>query len=123
MKKKTIDKLEEITRSIPQEMKKRLYKTVDMYESTKELLTKALNEDSVNEKTKSRAKNLLDSGYLEKYETEIDQSVAKEIDSWVESKILEAIDRKELPKSNFVGLIRKAKQQAKQNARNTKENN
>ena len=55
MKKKTIDKLEEITRSIPQEMKQRLYKTVDMYESTKELLTKALDEESVNEKTKSRA--------------------------------------------------------------------
>lgn len=113
MKKKTIDKLKEITDSIPKELKDNLMKKRLVMPVSKELLELALNEPDIAEEKKEKYRNLLNAGYLNETEDYYDEDVAMKIDQYVETEIMEAIKRKELPKSNFIGLIRKLKQQAK----------
>lgn len=113
MKKKTIDKLKEITDSIPKELKDSLMKKRLVMPVAKELLELAINEPDISEEKKDKYRNLLKSGYLNETEDYYDEEVAMQIDRHVESEIMKALDRKELPKSNFLGLIKKLKQQAK----------
>ncbi len=113
MKKKTIDKLKEITDSIPKELKDSLMKKRLTMPVAKELLELAINEPDISEEKKDKYRNLLKAGYLDETEDYYDENVAHQIDVYVESKIMEAINNKQLPKSNFIGLIRKLKQQAK----------
>ena len=113
MKKKTIDKLKEITDSIPQHLKDSLMKKRLAMPVSKEIMERAIQDPDIPEEKKERLRNLIVSGYMDEMEDYYDENVAMEIDRYVENKIMEAINNKQLPKSNFVGLIKKLKQQAK----------
>lgn len=89
-------------------MKKRLAMPV-----SKEIMERAIQDPDIPEEKKERLRNLIVSGYMDEMEDYYDENVAMEIDRYVENKIMEAINNKQLPKSNFVGLIKKLKQQAK----------
>jgi hypothetical protein len=105
VKRKYLDVLEDIMKNSPPELSgDNLFKTVHAYESTKELLTKAILEDSITEEKKQKIKNILDSGTLddERYYTkELNMEVARKKEEWVEQELLKYVERGELPK--YVG--------------------
>ncbi len=121
MKKSTIEKLKAIQQEIPKEWKQALMKMAyDMPITRNELVPKLLDDPDVSEEYKQRVRNLLEAGYFDKESEVVDEEIAQKIDDFVEMRIMEEIDKGNLPKSNFKGLIRKIKQQQKDERKNTK---
>jgi hypothetical protein len=125
-KKKYLDVLEEIMKKSPPELSgENLFKTVHVYENTKELLIKALGEDSISEEKKQKFKNILDSGTLDEekyYQKELNLEVAKKKELWVEQELLKYVERGELPKYVGKNIIRTIKQRIKHEGTSTKSN-
>lgn len=113
MKQKTIDILNNITASVPEDLRNNLMKKTYTMPVMREIALQAMKDDEVDESLKSRLTNLLNAGYLDEETEEVDTDVARQIDEYIESEILKAIEEKKLPKSNFRGLIKKAKKQLK----------
>lgn len=120
MKKSTIEKLQAITNEIPSEWKAKLMRVDYDMPVTRELIPKLLDDPEVSETFKKRVKNLLDAGHFDKMSEIMDEEMAKQIDNFVETRIMEEIEKGNLPKSNFKGLIRKIKQQQKDERKSTK---
>ena len=111
MKKTTIKKLEDL-HNHPEylEIRKGLIKMVSKTANMKLFYEKVLEDPEASERAKKLAKTELEKRGYGKLEEEYDRDVAKQLDDWMEKKILEMVHSKELPKSNFVGLIKKHKQ-------------
>lgn len=111
MKKTTIKKLEELHLH-PEflEIRKGLIKMVSKTANMKLFYEKVLEDPEASERAKRLAKTELETRGYGKLEEEYDRDVAKQLDDWMEKKILEMVNNKELPKSNFIGLIKKYKQ-------------
>lgn len=125
-KKKYLDVLEEIMKNSPPELSgKNLMKPVYAWESTKELLTKALGEDFISDEKKQKFKNILDSGTLdeEKYHSfELNIEVARKKEEWVEQELLKYVERGELPKYVGKNINREIKRRIKHEGTITKNN-
>lgn len=118
MKKKHLRVLDDITKSIPKELIEKLTKTVPMFETLKEIATRALTDDSVAESDKDRFRTMLASGYLDKTEEVIDEEIEKQINDYVEAEIEKAIKLKRLPKKPSK-LNHKGKQNVRRNQEET----
>ena len=114
MKKTTKAKLEALHQH-PEylEIKKNLIIMVSKTANMKLFYEKVLADPEASERAKNLAKTELELRDYGKLEQEFDPEVAKKLDEWMEKKILKMIEDKELPKSNFLGLIRKHKQLTK----------
>lgn len=111
MKKTTIKKLDDLhTHPEYLEIRKGLIKMVSKTANMKLFYEKVLDDPEASERAKRLAKTELETRGYGKLEEEYDIDVAKQLDDWMEKKILEMVHNKELPKSNFVGLIKKHKQ-------------
>lgn len=111
MKKTTIKKLEDLHNHAEfLEIKKGLIVMVSKTANMKLFYEKVLEDPEASERAKQLAKVELETRGYGKLEEEYDRDVAKQLDDWMEKKILEMVHNKELPKSKFVGLIKKYKQ-------------
>jgi len=126
VKRKYLEVLEEIMKNSPPELSgENLFRTVHVYANTKELLTKALGEDSISEEKKQKFKNILDSGTLDEekyYQKELNLEIAKKKEEWVEQELLKYVERGELPKYVGKNITRTIKHRIK-NERITTESN
>jgi hypothetical protein len=126
VKKKYLDVLEEVMKRAPPELSgKNLLKPHYAWGNTKELLEKALLEDSISDEKKAKFKNILDSGTLddEKYHTmEVDYDKLKLKNDWVNQELLKYVERGKLPKYVGKNINREIKQRIK-NERITTESN
>jgi len=115
MTKKTKAKLESL-HTDPEyvEIKKGLMVMVSKTATMKLFYETVLADPEASERAKGLAKVELETRGYGRLEEDFDLSVAKKLDDWMEKKILEMVRNKELPKSNFVGLIKKHKQLIKQ---------
>jgi len=125
-KKKYLDVIEEIMKNAPPELSgENLFKIVHVWKDTKEVLTKALEEDGISEEKKQKFKNILDSGTLdeERYHVkEINMEVVKKKEEWVEQELLKYVERGELPKYVGKNINREIKQRIKNERNSTKSN-
>jgi len=114
MKKTTKAKLEALHQH-PEylEIKKDLIIMVSKTANMKLFYEKVLADPEASERTKKLAQTELELRGYGKLEQEFDPEVAKKLDDWMEYKILEMVRAGELPKSNFLGLIKKHKQLTK----------
>lgn len=123
MTKKTKSKLESLhTHPEYLEMKKDLMIMVSKTSNMKLFFEKVIADPEASERVKKIAKTELEVRDYGKMELEYNPVVAKQLDDWMEKKILEMIKEKELPKSNFVGLIKKYKQLARKEIYELKRN-
>lgn len=118
MTKKTKDKINAL-HNHPEylEIKKGLMIQVSKTANMKLFYEKVVADPEASERAKKLAQVELDTRNYGALEWDYDPEVAKKLDEWFEKKILEMIENKELPKSNFVGLIKKHKQLTRRNAK------
>lgn len=123
MTKKTKLKLESLHRH-PEyvEIKKDLMRMISKTANMKLFFKKVIADPEASERAKKIAKTELEVRDYGKLELEYNPVVAKQLDDWMEKKILEMVKEKELPKSNFVGLIKKYKQLARKEIYELKRN-
>lgn len=109
MKKKHIELLQSINRDIPIELKQNIMKKVDRYALFRDLMEKALKEDDFPEDKKRKYRNLLQSKQLEVIDEEIDDDTQNKINDFINNRIKEEIENKNLPKYAFSHLFKKTK--------------
>lgn len=125
IKSKHIRVLKEITDSIPTEWIGALMKKEKQFSSLKQVLEHALTQpdSDFSPDKKKRARDLLDSGYLEREIDVVDTTVEDQIGQYLEGKIAEAVKLGRLPKKapKLKLLNNKGKQYARRNANRIKE--
>lgn len=94
---------------VPMEWKSNLMKKVDKYEFIKDLMRKAIGDNEFPEEKKRYYQNLLDSGQMDEIEQVLDPEMAGKIDSFIESRVLEEVEKGNLPKRAKEEIIKKAK--------------
>lgn len=113
MKKKYIEILKQIQEEVPADLKKNIMKTVKPYEFMIELMKKAIEDDEFPEEKKQMYRNLIATRELEVEQEEVDEDITKKIDEFVDNRIREEIEKKNLPKYAFTRLFKKAKKHGK----------
>jgi len=121
---KTKIKVLEITNTVYEQYKDKLYKTVFVHQDLKDIITLGLEdpEKKVNLSEEERAKlqNYLDSGVLNETEEVPDWEVAKEYDQAIDKALEKAIEDGILPKYTTTLLKKKTRKYVKRLKTNNK---
>lgn len=114
---KTKEKVLEITNTVYEQYKDKLYKTVLVYQDLKDIITLGLEDPekkvNLSDEEKAKLQTYLDSGVLEETEEVPDWEVAKEYDQSIDKALQEAIEKGILPKYTTKLLKKKTRKYAK----------
>jgi uncharacterized protein YoaH (UPF0181 family) len=101
MNSKTTRLLRQVSEEAHEKFKSKLYKEVDTFTATKELLIKARADwDNLSEKEREaveRLQNIQDAGMLTGKEKVIIEEVAEKMDKYIDTKVEELIKNKIIP--------------------------
>ena len=107
MKKKHSELLKSIYSEVPKELIASLMKKGKVLETNKKLLQMAIEEDGYPEEKKEMYKNLLASGVMDVEEEVMDPVVAKQIDDFIDNKVLAEVEAGNLPKVARTEIMKK----------------
>lgn len=107
MKKKHSELLKKIYSEVPKEWIASLMKKGKVLETNKKLLQIAIEEEGYPEEKKEMYRNLLSSGAMDIEEEIMDAEVAKQIDDFIDSKVLIEVEAGNLPKVAKTEIMKK----------------
>lgn len=109
MKKKHEKLLQDITNEVPKEWRANIMKKVEKYGFIKDMMEKAIADPDFPEAKKNYYTNLLKSGQMDVEQEEVDEEIQAKIDGFIDKRILEEVEKKNLPKYAFKHLFKKTK--------------
>lgn len=113
MSEKASKKVLQITQSMYEEWKDRLIVKRLIHQEIKDMVLLGLNDPegklNLSQEEKNKLQSYLDSGVLEETEDAPDWEVAKEYEKALDAKLLEAIEKGELPKYTLTFLKKKTR--------------
>lgn len=107
MKKKHAEILRSIYQEVPQELKDSLMVKQKSYDGLKEIMQLALKEEGYPEEKKEQYRNILAAGYLDQEEEVMSPEISKKIDDFIDGRVLEEVDRGNLPKIAKTEIMKK----------------
>lgn len=114
---KTKEKVLEITNTLYEQYKDRLFKTVLVHQELKDMVELGLKDPekklNLSDEEKQKLQNYLDSGILDETEEVPNWEVAKEYDTAIDNAIVKAIEKGEIPKYALTLLKKKTRKYAK----------
>jgi hypothetical protein len=98
MKKKHLKILQEINKSIPQDLLNRLMKKELATPAIAEVVDRALGDEDTPADKKERLQAIKDGGFLSIEVEVIDENIERQIDEFITQKVKDAVDKGLLPK-------------------------
>lgn len=124
MSEKASKKVLEITQSLYEEWKDKLFVTRLVHQDIKDIVLLGLNDPdkklNLSQSEKDKLQAYLDSGVLEEKEEVPDWEVAKEYEKALDAKLLEAIEKGDLPKYTLTFLKKKTRKYVRRNQSDNK---
>jgi hypothetical protein len=115
MKKKHAELLRSIYNEVPQELKDSLMVKQETYGELKGIMRIALDEEGYDEEKKEQYRNLLNSGTLDGLEEVMSPEIAKKIDDFIDGRVLEEVEKGNLPKVARTEIMKKIRKYQRQN--------
>ncbi len=97
MKKKHLQEIERINKSIPQHLLDALIEKKPAFPTIKEIATRAIDDPNVSEEDKRKFRTMLASGYLDKTIEIANASIEQQIDAYLEEEFAKARKLGRLP--------------------------
>lgn len=124
MSEKASKKVLQITQSLYEEWKDRLIVKKLIHQEIKDMVLLGLNDPegrlNLSQDEKDKLQSYLDSGVLEETEDAPDWEVAKEYEKALDVKLLEAIEKGDLPKYTLTFLKKKTRKYVRRNKSDNK---
>lgn len=124
MSQQASEKVLKITQSLYEEWKDRLFVTKLVHQEIKDMVLLGLNDPekklNLSEEEKAKLQSYLDSGVLEETEQVPDWGVAQEYEKELDKRLLEAIEKGDLPKYTLTFLKKKTRKYVRRNKSDNK---